>query len=53
MMRFQTLNHNDKITLENRSPTVNEMKCFVMAHLNIAFLPKHIDELRLQVMFTT
>ena len=42
-------NHDDKIIVECRSPTVNDLKGFVMAHLNIASLPKHIDELRLQL----
>ena len=41
--------HDDKIIVECRSPTVNDLQGFVMAHLNIASLPKHIDELRLQL----
>ena len=42
-------NHDDKIIVECRSSTVNDLQGFVMAHLNIASLPKRIDELRLQL----
>ena len=42
-------NHDYKITVECRSPTVNDLQGFVMAQLNIASLPKHIDELRLHL----
>ena len=38
-------NHDGKIIVECRSPTINDLQSFVMAHLNIASLPKHIDEL--------
>lgn len=42
-------NRDFKKIVESRSPTVNDLQGFVMAHLNIASLPKHIDELRLQL----
>lgn len=42
-------NRDFKKIVENGSPAVNDLQGFVMAHLNIASLPKHIDELRLQL----
>ena len=43
-------NRDVKIMGESRSPTVSDLQDFVIwADLNIAFLPKHIDELRLRL----